>query len=77
MAQDILKKWGETTYQRKDMAETNLRHYYGLEGRDLADSWSHTVVSDGLDNALVFDFFWMPISLAKSALTGNFGELLP
>ncbi|MDD4973337.1 MAG: NUDIX domain-containing protein [Bacteriovorax sp.] len=76
-AQDILKKLGETQYLRKDMAEINHRNYYELKGGDLPDSWSHTVVSNGLDNSLVFDFFWMPISLAKKELTGNFGELLP
>ena len=76
-AQDILKKLGETQYLRKDIAEINLRHYYVLKGGDLPDSWSHTVVSNGLDNSLVFDFYWMPFSLAKNELTGNFGELLP
>jgi 8-oxo-dGTP diphosphatase len=76
-AQDILKKLGETSYQRKDMAEINLRHYYVLEGGDLPDTWSHTVVSAGLDNSLKFDFFWMAVSQAKKELTGNFGELLP
>lgn len=74
---DILKKCGESVYRRKDMAEINLRHYYELDGGDLRDSWSHTVVSKGCDNSLVFNFFWMTVPLAKLQLTGNMGELLP
>jgi hypothetical protein len=31
MAQDILKRLGETQYPRKDMAEINHHHYYDHE----------------------------------------------
>lgn len=62
---------------RKDTPEINHRHYYAINSIDLPDSWAHTVHSNGADNGLIFDFFWMPCSDAKLVLTGNFGELLP
>lgn len=74
---DIAKKLGETQYHRRDIPEINNRHYYLIYSFDLPDTWAHTVHSNGADNGLIFDFFWMPISLAKKELTGNFGELLP
>jgi len=74
---DIERKLGETSYRRKDLPEINHRHYYAINSIDLPDSWAHTVHSNGADNGLIFDFFWMPCSDAKLLLTGNFGELLP
>lgn len=74
---DIKKKLGETSYQRRDIPEMNYRHYFEIDTLNLPDSWAHTVHSSGADNGLVFDFFWMEISLAKSSLTGRMGELLP
>lgn len=72
-----LQKIGETKYLRKDLPEVNLRHYYEISPQNLPDSWAHVVHSNGLDNGLVFDFFWLEILEAKAVLTGNFGELLP
>lgn len=74
---DIKTRLGETTYQRRDIPEINFRHYYLIYSIDLPDTWAHTVHSNGADNGLVFDFFWLPIEKAKKVLTGNFGELLP
>jgi len=74
---DNIKKIGETHYQRRDNGEINHRHYYIIEKNDLPNSWAHTVHSNGLDNGLVFEFFWMDIREAKLSLTGNFAELLP
>ena len=72
-----LQKIGETIYHRRDLPEVNLRHYYAINSLNLPDSWAHVVHSNGLDNGLVFDFFWLEILEAKAVLTGNFGELLP
>jgi 8-oxo-dGTP pyrophosphatase MutT (NUDIX family) len=72
-----LRKIGETKYLRRDIPEVNLRHYYEISPQNLPDSWTHVVQSDGADNGLVFDFFWLEIHEAKAVLTGNFGELLP
>lgn len=72
-----LQKIGETKYLRKDLPEVNLRHYYEISPQNLPDSWAHVVHSNGEDNGLVFDFFWLEIHEAKAVLTGNFGELLP
>lgn len=74
---DIECKLGESSYHRKDLLEINHRHYYAINSIDLPDSWAHTVHSNGADNGLIFDFFWMPCSDAKMLLTGQFGELLP
>jgi len=72
-----LQKIGETKYLRRDIPEVNLRHYYEISPQNLPDSWAHVVHSQGEDNGLVFDFFWLEIGAAKEVLTGNFGELLP
>ncbi|MFA6237465.1 MAG: NUDIX domain-containing protein [Bacteriovorax sp.] len=74
---DIAKKLGETHYQRRDIPEINHRHYYLIYSKNLPDTWAHTVHSEGLDNGMVFDFFWLSIDQARKDLTGNFGELLP
>lgn len=73
---DIRKKIGETHYARKDIPEINHRHYFAIQNNNLKDKWAHTVLSDGADNGLIFDFFWLTIPEAKIRLTGNFGELL-
>lgn len=67
---------GQSRYQRKEPVEINLRHYYEVKISGLPDSWSHTVFSEGADNGMVFEFFWMPTALAKSVLVGEMGELL-
>ena len=67
---------GETTYYRKDIPEKNLRHYYEVKIGGLPDSWSHTVQSDGADNNMVFNFYWLSTEEAKRVLEGNFGECL-
>lgn len=72
-----LIKIGETTYRRSDLPEINYRHYYRLDTHGLPERWIHKVKSDGDDNGMDFLFFWLEISLAKSRLVGNFGELLP
>ena len=70
-------KLGETSYHRKDIPEINHRHYYAIHGEDLPETWSHTVSSDGADDGMVFDFYWLSIDEARTILVGNFGELLP
>lgn len=67
---------GETTHYRKDFPEKNLRHYYEVKIDGLPDSWSHTVHSDGADNNMVFNFYWLSIEESKKVLEGNFGECL-
>lgn len=69
-------KLGESQYKRLDKPEINHRHYFEIETLDLLDQWSHIVESDGEDNGMVFNFYWLPIDIAKKTLTGNFGELL-
>ncbi|QDK41977.1 NUDIX hydrolase [Bacteriovorax stolpii] len=69
-------KIGETTYHRKDKPEVNFRHYFSFVSDALPERWSNIVKSDGEDNGMIFDFFWLPIEEAKRVLTGNFGELL-
>lgn len=76
-ASDIIKKLGETQYQRRDIKELNHRHYFLIHSNNLSDTWAHTVHSDGQDNGMVFHFYWMTLSKAKEELTGNFGELIP
>jgi 8-oxo-dGTP diphosphatase len=70
------EKIGETVYFRQDYPEKNLRHYFKVSISNLPDRWSHTVHSDGADNDMVFEFFWLSIKDAKKTLVGNFGELL-
>ncbi len=70
------KKIGVTEYHRKDKPEINHRHYFEMESIGLPETWTHIVVSDGEDNGLLFDFFWLKVGEARSRLVGNFGELL-
>lgn len=70
------KKVGETQYQRKDKPELNHRYYFEMHSHGLPESWSHVVKSDGQDNGMVFEFFWLSIKAAKQKLDGSFGELL-
>lgn len=72
-----LKKIGLTEYQRQDRLEINHRHYFEILSQGLPESWTHVVASDGQDNGLLFDFFWLSLREAKERLVGNFGELLP
>lgn len=72
-----MESLGKTTFQRGDVAEINLRNYFRVNSIGLPETWSHTVLSDGADNGLVFTFFWLSVSEAKKRLVGNFGELLP
>lgn len=76
IAPSAFRKIGETIYQRKDKPEVNYRHYFSFSSDELLERWSHVVKSDGEDNGMVFDFFWLPVKEAKRILTGNFGELL-
>ncbi|MBC7712510.1 MAG: NUDIX domain-containing protein [Rhizobacter sp.] len=71
-----LKKIGQTEYHRQDKPEINHRHYFEMDSDGLPETWTHVVVSDGEDNGLLFDFFWLTIKEAKERLVGNFGELL-
>jgi 8-oxo-dGTP pyrophosphatase MutT (NUDIX family) len=73
---DQMTKIGESTYHRKDTPEINFRHYYEVKIDNLPDTWSHVVSSDGVDDGMVFNFFWLPVESAKEILTGNFGEKL-
>jgi len=68
---------GETTYHRQDMPELNHRTYFEILSKGLPETWEHTVESSGLDNGMVFEFYWLPINEARDVLVGNFGELLP
>jgi len=69
-------KIGLTEYHRTDRLEVNHRHYFATMSKELPDKWTHIVSSDGSDNGLLFDFFWLPIHEAQEQLVGNFGELL-
>jgi 8-oxo-dGTP pyrophosphatase MutT (NUDIX family) len=70
-------KIGESVYYRQDFPEKNLRHYFEVKISLPHEFWSHKVKSTGMDDGLVFEFFWMPTSLAKVQLVGKMGELLP
>lgn len=72
----MMIKIGESTYHRQDTPELNHRHYFSIETEGLPETWQHTVESSGLDNGMVFEFFWLPLKEAKDILVGNFGELL-
>lgn len=74
---DVVKKLGETSYQRKDIPEINQRHYFLVHIKELPDSWAHVVHSQGADDGLVFLYSWMEIKQARAELTGQMGELLP
>lgn len=74
---DIVRKIGETDYQRKDIPEINHRHYFLIHTKDLPETWAHTVHSNGADDGLVFLYSWMKIEQARAELTGKMGELLP
>lgn len=76
LSPELFTKIGETTYKRKDREELNFRHYFAAEIETLPDLWTHKVVSDGADNGLLFDFFWLPVEEAVEKLDGNFGELI-
>ena len=69
-------KIGESIYLRKDFPEKNLRHYFEIKTNNLQNSWTHTVQSDGLDNQLVFHFFWIEETEAKKVLAGDMGEFI-
>jgi 8-oxo-dGTP pyrophosphatase MutT (NUDIX family) len=71
-----LRFLAETIYKRKDKPEINYRTYFVIEGNELHESWSHQVVSDGEDNGLVFNFYWLSLAEAERKLTGNFSECL-
>lgn len=71
-----LVKLGETTYKRLDREELNHRHYFTVSRDDLPEAWDHIVHSDGEDNEMVFNFFWISIPEAQKRLVGSFGELL-
>lgn len=66
----------ETIYDRKDRVERNFRTYFKINGSHLPESWSHRVISDGEDNGLIFNFYWISFDDAKKKLTGNFHECL-
>lgn len=74
---DIVKRLGETFYQRKDIPEINHRHYFLIRTKGLPETWAHTVHSSGADDGLVFLYSWMETTRAKDELTGQMGELLP
>lgn len=72
-----MTKIGESTYHRQDMPELNHRHYFEIQRSDFPETWEHTVDSSGMDNGMVFEFYWLPLDEARDVLVGNFGELLP
>lgn len=73
---DELWPIGETTFYRTDRAEVNFRNYFGFDSLNLLDQWTHMVKSDGEDNGLAFNFFWLSLDEAKSCLVGQLGECL-
>jgi 8-oxo-dGTP diphosphatase len=66
---------GETFYQRKDKNELNRRHYFQVNSNALPETFQHTVISDGEDRGLRFNFYWLDLKEASLALTGNFFEM--
>jgi hypothetical protein len=69
-------KIGESIYYRQDFPEKNLRNYFEVKISVLDEFWSHKVKSTGMDDGLVFEFFWMPISKAKGAARWKNGRVL-
>ncbi len=72
----LLFSIGESVFQRSDRQEINLRNYFGHDSIDLSNHWTHQVKSNGEDNDLFFNFYWIRIEMAKKILVGNFGEFL-
>lgn len=73
---DQMEMLSKTTYKRSDKPEINERTYFKIALNNLPDKWSHRVNSDGEDNGLIFNFYWLSFDAAKVILTGNFAECL-
>ena len=65
-------------YYPQEKQEVHHRTYFELQANaSLPAQWSH-MVSDGKeDKDLVFEFFWMPTSMAASQLAGEQGQAVP
>lgn len=72
----ILKMLGVQNYHRQDLNEINERYYYLVDGSQLLDHWDHQVVSDGLDNGIIFQHCFIDKIRAKQMLTGQMNYFL-
>jgi uncharacterized cupin superfamily protein/8-oxo-dGTP pyrophosphatase MutT (NUDIX family) len=68
---------GRFDFIAKDMEEHHSRDVFSIMTDGLPDSWSHTVQSQDGDNGEVFDFYWLPLEIAKSQLVAEQGNYLP
>jgi 8-oxo-dGTP pyrophosphatase MutT (NUDIX family) len=52
-------------------------HVYHVEvADDLPDTWEHLVTGGGIDDGVTFEYRWMPLTDAQSALIGDLGRSL-
>ncbi len=57
--------------------EIHNRHVYTIMSSNLPDSWSHNVKSHDEDNGEIFDYYWLPVEVAKERLVADLGKYLP
>ncbi|EQC43740.1 cupin domain-containing protein [Bacteriovorax sp. Seq25_V] len=57
--------------------ETHQRHVFSLVTNGLPDSWTHQVKSLDEDNGEIFNYYWLPLEVAKASLVAEQGKYLP
>ena len=67
---------GVFDYLRSDVNELHKRHVYSFEVNITRDCWEHVVTDGEEDKGLVFDFYWLPVGLARDRLVARMGEYL-
>jgi uncharacterized cupin superfamily protein/8-oxo-dGTP pyrophosphatase MutT (NUDIX family) len=68
---------GQFEYIADYKNEIHKRHVFSFMTSGLPDSWSHHVKSHDEDNGEVFDFYWLPLEVAKEKLVVDLGKYLP
>ena len=69
---------GTFPYFREDTRENQLRHvYHFATPGDLPDNWEHSVTGYGVDESLLFRFYWLPLDKARARLAVGQGDYLP
>ena len=69
-------KLGGFDYFRKDIEEKQIRNVYCFNIDDSKDNWTHAVSSGEEDKGLEFNFYWLPVLVAKSKLVADMGSYL-
>lgn len=50
--------------------EWHIRYFFAVEIDDLRPRWQHVVTGEGLDQGMVFEFFWVPLPLKQELSFG-------